>query len=116
MDIQEVVKLDSGKEYKLYMKDGDLLYRWHGDGKKHPLISGGFTSVLDARLAMKQWQEIREKEANKPSRLEELKECKTNDDIKEFCNKYNLSTPDTTNLNARKKAIKEKLLAQGDKE
>lgn len=116
MDVLDTVVTANGKEYKLYLKDGDLLYRWHGDGKKHSLIDGGFTSVLDARLAMKQYQELKEAEASKPSRLEELEGCKNNEDLKAFCKKYNFSTPDSTNVNARKKALKEKLLAQGDKE
>lgn len=116
VDVIDTVTSANGKEYKLYIKDGELGYRWHGDGKTPSLISGYFTDIISARVAMKKWLDSKEEQANKPSRLEELKNCKTNEELKSFCEKYNLATPDTTNLNGRKKILKEKLLAQGDKE
>lgn len=116
MDIQDVITTTEGKEYKLYMKDGELGYRWHGSGKQPRMIDGLFTSIIEATVAMTNYLAKQEREKGKPSRLEELAECKNNTELKEFCTKYNFSTPDTTNLNARKKIIKEKLLAQGDKE
>lgn len=116
MNIEEEVTTDNGKTYKLYMKDGELGYRWHGSGKQPSKIEGLFVSPIEAQVAMTNYLAQQEREKNKPSRLKELEECKNNSDLREFCKKYNFLTPDTTNLNARKKAIKEKLLSQGDKE
>lgn len=103
----------NGKLYQLKMKDGDHFYRWYGDGQLHPILSGGFTDIRMAEIAMNTYlDKVDSKKVKKTSDnpLDELKVLSKGDELREFAIAQGIEIPETFTIPSQiKKYLKNQL-------